>query len=828
MAENLVIVESPAKAKTIEKFLGSQYTVKSSFGHVRDLSKKELGIDLKHNFEPQYEVSADKKKVVAELKKYVKEAKTVWLASDEDREGEAIAWHLFEVLKLQNENTKRIVFHEITKDAILHSIQNPRFIDKKLVDAQQARRILDRIVGFELSPVLWKKVKPSLSAGRVQSVSVRIIVEREREIIHFKSTSSFKITALFSVPFGSKVYSFTAELQKRFDTEQQALAFLESSKGITFKIDACENKPVSKSPAPPFTTSTLQQEAGRKLGFPVAKTMSVAQKLYEEGHITYMRTDSVNLSDIAIATAKSFIVETYGKEYSKIRKYTTKTKGAQEAHEAIRPTYIKNEVVSANSDEQRLYELIRKRTIASQMADAQIARTVFTINCKNDTSAYFSAKGEVVTFDGFLKVYMESSDDDSVEEQEITLPPLSIGTMLNLETMNAIERFTQHPPRYTEATLVKKLEELGIGRPSTYAPTISTIQKRGYVIKEDRIGEKRKVISIELHNNTISKTIKTEFFGSEKSKLFPTDIGMVVNDFLVKYFGQILDYNFTAQVESQFDEIAEGNLQWQKMIHNFYTSFHSTVEKTIEESERGDGERLLGIDPKTGKQVFVRIGRFGPMVQLGTTESDEKPIYASLPKGQLIETITIDDAIELLYNNNDGNELGVDLQTGKKVYVKSGRFGPFVQLGESDDPEKKYVSLLKGQKPETITLEQALTLLKLPRYLGEFENKKVEVNIGKFGPFISHNSTFTSLKKSDPDVFVITLEQAIDCILKKRENDVAKSIKIFDEDKKIKIVFDRWGKPCVFYKKRFFRITKNVNPESLTLQQCYEIAGEKK
>lgn len=828
MAENLVIVESPAKAKTIEKFLGPQFIVKSSFGHVRDLSKKDLGINLKQNFEPQYEISADKKKLVADLKKYVKEAKTIWLASDEDREGEAIAWHLYEVLKLQPNSTKRIVFHEITKDAILHSIQNPRIIDTKLVDAQQARRILDRIVGFELSPVLWKKVKPSLSAGRVQSVSVRIIVEREREIIHFKSSSSFKVVALFSVLYNNKTYSFSAELQKKFETEQKALSFLESSKGIPYKIDACENKPISKSPAPPFTTSTLQQEAGRKLGFPVAKTMSVAQKLYEEGYITYMRTDSVNLSDLAIATTKSYIVKEFGNEYSKIRKYATKSKGAQEAHEAIRPTYVQNEIVSANSDEQRLYDLIRKRTIASQMADVQIARTLFTINCKNDTSAYFSAKGEVVTFDGFYKVYKESSDDDAADEQLVILPPLQLGASLKLESMTASERFTQHPPRYTEATLVRKLEELGIGRPSTYAPTISTIQKRGYVIKEDRIGEKREITVISLQNNTVTKTIKSEVFGSEKSKLFPTDIGMVVNDFLVKYFGEILDYNFTAQVESQFDEIAEGQLQWQNMIKNFYDSFHPTVEKTIEESERGDGERLLGLDPKTERQVFVRIGRFGPMVQLGTTESEEKPVYASLSKGQLIETLTLEEALDLLYNNNDGNELGIDKQSGKKVYVKSGRYGPFVQLGETNDADKKYVSLLKGQKPETITLEQALTLLKLPRYLGEFESKKVEVNIGKFGPFISHNSSFISLKKSDPDVFSISLDQAISCILAKRENDIAKHIKTFEEDKKIKVMLDRWGKPCVFYKKRFFRITKNIKPEMLTLQQCYEIAGEKK
>ena len=828
MAENLVIVESPAKAKTIEKFLGPDYIVKSSFGHVRDLSKKELGIDISNSFEPNYEVSLDKKKVVADLKKSVKDAKTIWLASDEDREGEAIAWHLSEVLKLKPENTKRIVFHEITKEAILHSIKNPRNIDLKLVDAQQARRILDRIVGFELSPVLWKKVKPSLSAGRVQSVSVRIIVEREREIINFKSASSYKVTAEFTVIHNSKTYSFLAELNKRFEKEADALEFLKTSKGISYSVDDCEQKPVTKSPSSPFITSTLQQEAGRKLGFPVTKTMIVAQKLYEEGHITYMRTDSVNLSELAINTTKDFIISQYGEQYSKVRRFKSKIKGAQEAHEAIRPTYVKNEVVSNNSDEQRLYDLIRKRTIASQMADAQFERTIITINCKNDTSAYFTAKGEVVTFEGFLKVYIESSDDDNTDEDQVLLPPLKLKSPLQMQKMIATERFTQHPPRFTEATLVKKLEELGIGRPSTYAPTISTIQKRGYVLKEDRVGEKRNFSIIQLENNDITVSKNSDIVGSEKSKLFPTDIGIVVNDFLVKYFDKILDFNFTANVEKQFDDIAEGNVQWRKMISDFYQSFHPTVEKTIEKSERGDGERVLGVDPKTNKQVSVRIGRFGPMVQLASADAEEKPVYTSLNKGQMLETITLEEALELLYKSNDGNILGVDTVSGKNVYVRIGRFGPFVQLGENDDSEKRYVSLLKGQKPETITLDQAIVLLKLPRNLGLYEDKKVEVNIGKFGPFISHNSKFISLKKSDPDVFVITQEQAIACIIAKRENDIKKSIKSFDEDKNIRVMLDRWGKPCVFYKKKFFRITKNIEPENLTLKQCYEIAGEKK
>lgn len=828
MAENLVIVESPAKAKTIEKFLGSDFVVKSSFGHVRDLAKKDLGVDISHEFEPNYEISADKKKVVTDLKKYVKEAKMVWLASDEDREGEAIAWHLAEVLKLKPETSKRIVFHEITKDAILHSIQNPRTIDLKLVDAQQARRILDRIVGFELSPVLWKKVKPSLSAGRVQSVSVRIIVEREREIINFKSTSQFKVTAEFNVTYNNKVYVFTAELNKKFDGEAEALHFLETSKGVSYKVTDCETKPTTKSPAPPFTTSTLQQEAGRKLGFPVAKTMQVAQKLYEEGHITYMRTDSVNLSDLALATTKDFIIKSFGEQYSKVRKYSTKSKGAQEAHEAIRPTYVKNEIVSNNFDEQRLYDLIRKRTIASQMSDAKLERTIITINCPNDTSVNFIAKGEVVKFDGFLKMYIESNDDDINEEGEVLLPPIQVNTPLQLIVINALERFSQHPPRYTEATLVRKLEELGIGRPSTYAPTISTIQKRGYVIKEDRVGEKRSCTQLTLKNNEITTLKKNEVFGNEKAKLFPTDIGIVVNDFLVKYFNTILDFNFTANVEKDFDEIALGKIAWKKMLAKFYGPFHKDVEQTIEKSERGTGERILGVDPKTNKQVSVRIGRFGPMVQLGDSEKDEKPLYTSLNKGQMIETITLDEALELLYHNNEGNILGTDSSTGKHVYVKVGKFGPFVQLGENNDEDKKYVSLLKGQKPETISLEQALILLKLPRNLGEFEGKKIEVNIGKFGPYISHNGSFVSLKKSDPDVFEINLEQAIDCIKTKRENDIKKSIKTFAEDPKIKVMLDRWGKPCVFYKKSYFRITKKIKPEDLTLQQCYEIVGEKK
>ncbi|MDR2962766.1 MAG: type I DNA topoisomerase [Bacteroidales bacterium] len=827
MAKNLVIVESPAKAKTIERFLGNDYVVKSSFGHIRDLAKKGLGINLANNsYTPDYEISADKKKLVSELKKDVKNAETVWLASDEDREGEAIAWHLFETLNLKNTNTKRIVFHEITKDAIVHAIQNPRSIDYQLVDAQQARRVLDRLVGFELSPVLWKKVKPALSAGRVQSVTVRIVVDREREIIGFESTSAFKVTAIFNVTQSEKTYSFSAELNKKFDTADEATAFLQSSIGVNFVVSACEQKPAAKSPAPPFTTSTLQQEASRKLGFPVAKTMQVAQRLYESGHITYMRTDSTNLSGLAINTIKNHIITTFGEQYSKVRQFATKSKGAQEAHEAIRPTYVDNEHVSASADEQRLYDLIRKRTIASQMADARFERTTIIIDCPQAKNTNFAAKGEVILFDGFLKVYMESSDDEK-EDENVILPPLKVAAPLSLHTMQAVERFTQHPPRYTEATLVRKLEELGIGRPSTYAPTISTIQKRGYIVKEDRPGKERRYKTVTLANSRIQTAEKTEMFGAEKAKLFPTDMGIVVNDFLLKHFPAILDFNFTAHVEKEFDDIAEGKLQWQTMIDQFYKPFHASVDTTMETSERGNGGRELGIDPESGKPVLVRMGRFGAMVQLGEATETEKPTFVSLPKGQLIETITLQEALNLLYQHDD-KPLGTDPKTGKNVYIKIGRFGPFVQLGETSDADKRYVGLMKGQSPETITLPEALKLVTLPRELGEFEGKKVEVNTGRFGPFISHNKTFTSIGKNQPDIFTITLEQAVELIKQKREKDEKRHIKSFPEDAKISVMLDRWGKPSVYYNKKYFRITSKQKPEDVTLQDCYAIAGVKK
>lgn len=828
MTENLVIVESPAKAKTIEKFLGKDYTVMSSYGHIRDLEKKGLGIEVQNSFAPMYEISPDKKKLVTELRKAVKNAKSVWLASDEDREGEAIAWHLAEVLKLPVDSTKRIVFHEITKDAIVDSLKNPRTINLRLVDAQQARRILDRLVGFELSPILWKKIKPQLSAGRVQSVSVRIIVEREREINAFKTESSYKVVADFVIDNEGKNYVISSELSKRFETAKEAEAFLEKAKNATFTVGSCEKKPTTKHPAPPFTTSTLQQEASRKFSFPVAKTMQIAQQLYESGFITYMRTDSMNLSALAINTAKKFITENFGENYSKVRKYATTSKGAQEAHEAIRPTYIENEFVSSNADEQRLYDLIRKRTIASQMVDAQIERTTLNIISNNLEKAVFAAKGEVITFDGFLKVYMESVDEDSSEEKSVVLPDIKVGTEVPLKKMIASERFTQHPPRYTEATLVRKLEELGIGRPSTYAPTISTIQKRGYIVKEDRSGKKRQYAQFELKDGKLTSAKVSETIDTEKNKLFPTDIGIVVNDFLMKHFSEIMDYNFTASVEQDFDEIALGQMDWVEMLTKFYKPFHSQVDDTLETSERGNGERVLGVDSETGRQVSVRIGRFGSMVQLGKQEDEEKPVYVALDKGLRIETITLDDAISLLKSRNDGRLLGVHPVTGKSIYVKNGRFSQFLQMGEASDPDKKTASLPKGQDAKTVTLQDALPLLDLPRHVGVLDGSEVVANIGRFGAFLAHKGKFISLKKKDPDVFSVTIDDAEKIIKRKLETDEKRRIKEFTEDENVKVMLDRWGHPCVFYKKKYFRIAKNVEPATLTLQQCYEIAEVKK
>lgn len=765
MVDNLVIVESPAKAKTIEKFLGKGYLVKSSFGHIRDLDKKGFGIDIEHNFQPNYIVSDDKKALVKELKQLSQEAQVVWLASDEDREGEAIAWHLKDELALDEAKTKRIVFHEITKTAILESITKPRAIDKNLVDAQQARRVLDRLVGFEVSPVLWKKVKPSLSAGRVQSVAVRLIVEREREIMGFEISSAFRVVAHFLVPDaqGKKVL-LKAELGKRFDTREQAEKFLEQCKDASFLVDDIVTKPSKRSPAPPFTTSTLQQEASRKLGFSVSQTMSVAQKLYEAGKITYMRTDSVNLSSLAINTAASKISDLYGGQYSKSRQYKTVSKGAQEAHEAIRPTYIDDESISGTRQEQRLYELIWKRAVASQMSDALLERTNVTIGISTNKEKFF-ASGEIIKFDGFLKVYLESTDDEEDRQSGADLlPPIKINDQLSLDYILADQRFSQRPPRYTEASLVKKLEEQGIGRPSTYAPIITTIQNRGYVVKEDRPGESRNFVTLLLKGSQITSEVKSETYGYEKSKLFPTDIGMVVNDFLMKHFLPIMDYNFTAKVEKQFDEIAEGLCLWNKMISDFYSPFHTLVEETLQISEKANGERILGVDETTGKKVSVKIGRFGPLVQLGETAdggSDEKP---------------------------------------------------------------KFASLRAGQHLETITLSEALDLFKLPREVGTFEDETMVVAVGRFGPYVRHKGKFISLDKTD-DPYTITGDRAIELIIAKREKEQQALVKVFDEDPDMKIMNGRWG-VYISYKKKNYRIKKDVDPQTLSYADCQKITEE--
>lgn len=759
MEDNLVIVESPAKAKTIEKFLGNNFTVKSSYGHIRDLSKKNLGIEITNNFNPVYEVPEDKKKLVTELKQAAKKASMVWLASDEDREGEAIAWHLSEVLNLPKNKTHRIVFHEITKNAILDAVENPRDINIDLVNAQQARRVLDRLVGFELSPILWKKIKPALSAGRVQSVAVRLIVEREREIRNFRSTTFYKVSGLFQVTHSEdQVLELKADLSEKFSDKKLALEFLNKCKKALFNISDISKKPGKRSPAPPFTTSTLQQEASRKLGFSVAQTMSVAQKLYEGGKITYMRTDSLNLSDLAIGTIKKEITKEFSEKYLHIRKYKTKIKGAQEAHEAIRPTYIDVHEITGSTAEKKLYDLIWKRTIASQMSDASFEKTTVTIDISN-TSEKFLAIGEVLLFDGFLKIYSESSDDEKDDSPGGLLPPLKTTDKITPISISATERYELFPPRYSEASLVKKLEDLSIGRPSTYAPIISTILNRGYVVKEDRPGKDRPYVVLTLEKGNIKDTEKNEHAGAEKSKLFPTDIGMVVNDFLVDNFKGILDYNFTASVEKEFDEVAEGNVSWTKMIDKFYKPFHATVDHTMKNTERSTGEKLLGSDPVTGKPIYAKIGRFGPLVQIGETDNTDKPRFASL---------------------------------------------------------------LKNQAIETITLEEALDLFKLPRELGVYEGKNVFVAIGKFGPYISHNSKFVSLKKDD-NPLTIVMDRAIELIHEKIEKDKNRVIKKFDED--LSLLNGRWG-AYICYKKENFKLPKKSDIETLTKADCLKIISE--
>jgi len=758
MIENLVIVESPAKAKTIERFLGEAYTVKSSFGHIRDLAKKNLGIDVDGGFTPQYIVPTDKKKIVKELKSLAEKSRMVWLATDEDREGEAIAWHLFEELNLEKEKTRRIVFHEITKDAILNALDNPRYIDTHLVNAQQARRVLDRLVGFELSPLLWKKVKPSLSAGRVQSVAVKLIVEKEREIQNFDPKKYFRVTGRFAVPNGTGgTTMLKADLSKRFDNLKDAESFLSKCKNSEFTVQNIEKKPLKKSPAPPFTTSTLQQEASRKLGFSVNQTMSVAQRLYESGKITYMRTDSVNLSKLAIGTAAGKIKESYGEKYVRSRNFTTKTKGAQEAHEAIRPTYMDQSSIEGNRAEQRLYELIWKRTIASQMSEAQLEKTTITIMV-SEAPERFIAIGEVLIFDGFLKVYMESTDDEQEEETKGLLPPVKVNDKLNRDAIEATEKTTLQPGRYTEASLVKKMEELGIGRPSTYAPTISTVQQREYVVKEDRKGSEREIVQLVLKGDSLSQNKIKENYGYEKGKLFPTDIGMIVNDFLEQNFQNIMNFNFTASVEEEFDEIADGGKDWHIMIEQFYKPFHNRVDTATQTSERSKGEKILGEDPQTGKPVSVKIGRFGPIAQIGEASDEEKPRFASL---------------------------------------------------------------LKGQSLDTITLEEALELFRLPRSLGHFEDDDLIIGVGKYGPYVRHKSKFYSLSGTD-DPYTIEQERAIEIIIEKRAQLENRNIKQFDDEPGLLVLNGRYG-PYISFNKKNYRIPKSRKPEELTLEECREI-----
>lgn len=757
MQDNLVIVESPAKAKTIEKFLGKDYKVMSSYGHIRDLKKKDLSIDIS-NFDPEYEIPTDKKRIVQDLKDASHKAKMVWLASDEDREGEAISWHLFEVLGLKPENTKRIVFHEITKDAILNAIQQPRDIDVNLVYAQQARRVLDRIVGFKLSPVLWRKVKPSLSAGRVQSVAVRLVVEREREIKSFVPEPSYRITANFNAMLQDGECELVADMRERIAGKDKSKSVLEKCKNASFVISDVQTKPLKKTPAPPFTTSTLQQEAARKFGFTVMQTMMLAQRLYESGKITYMRTDSVNLSTLCINSSRKVIAETMGENYVFPRQYHQKAKGAQEAHEAIRPTYMDVQTIEGTAPEKKLYELIWKRTIASQMADAELEKTTVSISSDNE-DLQFQTTGETVRFDGFLKVYRESHDEESEGQNETTLPALSVGQVLDCRSVQATERFTQRPQRYNEAALVHKLEELGIGRPSTYAPTISTIQQREYVIKDDIKGEERKYNVLRLQNGRITDKQMTEVYGSEKSKLIPTDIGLVVNDFLSEYFPDIMDYNFTAKVEKEFDDVAEGEKQWKNVISDFYSTFEPLVNDTMSrKDEHKVGERILGTDPVSGKPVSVKIGRFGPIVQIGTAEDEEKPRFAQMKKGQTLETIT---------------------------------------------------------------LEEAMDLFRLPRTLGEFENETVTIGTGRFGAYVRIGNMYVSLQgKYDP--LEITYDEAVELIKEKRESESKKVLKVFAENAEMQILNGRYG-PYISYEGSNYKIPKGKVPTDLTFDECNEI-----
>jgi DNA topoisomerase-1 len=817
MAKNLVIVESPAKASTIEGYLGKDFVVKSSYGHVRDLAKKGEAIDVENNFAPRYEVSPDKKQVVAELKKLVKQVDTVWLATDEDREGEAISWHLYETLGLEKKDTKRITFNEITKKAILSAIESPREINKELVDAQQARRILDRLVGFELSPVLWRKVRPSLSAGRVQSVAVKLIVEKEKEIEKFASESFYKANGLFSSENGR----IKAEISRQLKSEQEVTELIDTCKDANFSVTEVTKKPATKKPVAPFTTSTLQQEASLKLGFTVSRTMSVAQRLYESGHITYMRTDSVNLSQTALDAAKAEIEKAYGKVYSNTTKYVTKGAGAQEAHEAIRPTNFANHRISGESDQERLYELIWKRGISSQMSDAHLERTTIRLGA-DGVKDIFQAKGEVIKFDGFLKVYLESNAEDEDEDgfESGLLPAVSKGDSVSTEEIKITQRFSRPPARYVEASLVKKLESLGIGRPSTYAPTITTIQKRGYVEKPDREGKERSYDQWIISNGSVEKKQLSEVTGKEKNKLAPTDIGVVVTDFLSEHFGKIMDYNFTAQVEKEFDEIANGLKEWTNMIKEFYTPFHSSVEDTLENSERATGEREIGMHPESGRRIIARIGRFGPMIQIGDEQVDgEKPQFASLRTNQSINSITLDEALELF---KFPKTLGEYNET--EVVVAQGRFGPYVKYKEA------FVSIPKGEDIGGVDLARAIELIKEKEAadapIGEYEGMPVQKGVGRFGPFIKWNDTFINVNKKY-DFDNLSQEDINELIEVKKQKDIDKMIFNW-EDEGISVQKARWGRFNIIQGKLKIELPKTFNVDALTLEKVKEMIEAKK
>ena len=816
MAKNLVIVESPAKARTIARFLGSDFAVESSFGHIVDLPSKEIGVDVENDFKPKYIVDEDKKAIVNKLREAAQKAEMIWLASDEDREGEAISWHLAETLNLDKEKTKRIVFNSITKKAIRNAIENPRDINYDLVNAQQARRVLDRLVGYELSPVLWKKIRPGLSAGRVQSVAVRLIVEREREIKGFTAKASYRVVAEFRTE-DNKI--FTSRLGKTFSTQEEARSFLEKNIGASYKVSDLEKKPGKKSPSAPFTTSTLQQEASRKLGFSVSRTMQVAQRLYEAGLITYMRTDSVNLSGEAIQAAKNTIIELYGENYSNVRNYKGKSKGAQEAHEAIRPTDLARQSPDIERDQMRLYELIWKRTIASQMSDAALERTQVAISCSKHEER-FNAQGEVITFDGFLKVYLEGKDEEeAAEEQQGVLPAMNVGDTVHPVYIQATERFTRPPYRYTEATLVKKLEELGIGRPSTYAPTISTIQNRGYIEKGTIEGHERQYTQLRLEKEKISALALTERVGSDKGKMVPTDIGMIVNDFLVEHFATILDYNFTARVEEDFDEIAAGEEDWQKVMRSFYKDFHPNVMEVEEHAERASGERVLGSDPESGRQVAVRLGRFGPMVQIGKADDEEKPLFASLLPDQSLSTITFDEAMALF-------ELPRKLGTyrGEEVEANVGRYGPYVRFG------KKFVALGKGESVFEVDLDRAKELIdakeKADAPIAVYEGKEVTKGKGRFGPFIKWDGMFINVNKKY-DFDNLSESDIAELIEWKKQKEIEKLVQDWPEEG-IKIEKARWGRHTLSQGKIKVELTKDVDVKAMTLEEAKQLIEQKK